>query len=98
MSGESRAHALHRVAQIELLGRSYDLAQNDHYHLVASRGPDVYGTPTYELAELPGTVGDCRDLIGALVDALGDALDKLKAEQVRAQDLERAMQRAAGER
>lgn len=72
---------LRKVAEIELAGVRYDVAKNGHYRLVHEVSRDDYGNPVYR-ALVGGSfsdVGKMWKFTEALIDCLGEALEKLKA-------------------
>ena len=80
---------LRKVAEIEILGKRYDIARNGSYALVEPRGIDAYGSAIFEEVDLVKWLApqglntevqkDATDRkLRALLDLLGDALTKLQ--------------------
>jgi hypothetical protein len=75
---------LTKVAEIELLGQRFDLAKNGRFTLCREEW-DAYGRPI--ATEVPLTVDSLRggraasemDVLQALLDALGDATQRLQS-------------------
>lgn len=74
---------LRKVAEVEILGERYDVARNGRYRLVCEIGKDDYGQPINQ-ALLGGDfsgAGEMWNFCEALIDCLGEALEKLQGHE-----------------
>lgn len=64
---------LRKIAEIELDGRVYALGKNGSYCLVDESSKDAWGRP------IGVEVFDIKNLSSALLDALGEAIEKIRS-------------------